>query len=133
MELAGIVWKRVILAGFLSEMTVIVVLSAVIICYRFLIRPGQADVTYQAFGQNAGYYLAAPVASPATLTFAFWASRGLQSHSVANAVVVGLVATVLALGFLPGARPSDRPMYMVSFVARILAGYLAGVIAGHAG
>ena len=47
-------------------------------------------------------------------------------------LMVGVVETLLTVGFIFGARPSDRPMYIVSFIVRLIAGYLAGVVAARA-
>ncbi len=79
MHIGLIFWKRVILAGFASELGVVVALSVVILSYRFVIRPGQSTAVYQEFGHLAGYYLATPLAAVSTFVVAFWMSRGLES------------------------------------------------------
>src|SRR5262245_2344596 len=82
-------WKRVIFAAFLSELAVIAVLSAVLATYAFVIAPGRSSAEYNEFGQNAGYYLAAPAAALATFLMAFWAVRTLDSAFVVNGALVG--------------------------------------------
>jgi len=131
-ERNGIPWKRVIVAAFLAEIAVIVCISAVFVSYRFLIAPGQPDAVYEEFGQDAGYYIAAPASGLATFVCAFLAARKLRSKVIATAFMVGVVETLLTVGFIFGARPSDRPMYIVSFIVRLIAGYLAGVVAARA-
>ena len=126
---AGIRWKRVVLAGFLSEIAVIAVLSAVIGAYSLVIAPGRPDSEYNQFAELAGYYLAAPAAALATFGFAFWTVRRLESRAVANGLLVGTVAMLLSSGFILGAKPEHRLMYVVSFALRILAGYCSGVLA----
>src|SRR5437660_12669655 len=56
----GIRWARIILAAFLAEVAVILIIGAVIVVHRFWIAPGQTDAEYRAFGEVAGYY-AGPV------------------------------------------------------------------------
>jgi hypothetical protein len=124
---SAILWKRVLLAGFLSDLSVMVVLSAVFMTHMMIVS-GQTQAQHQEFGELAGYYLAAPVAAIATFLFAFWAIRKLESHTVLNGTLVGVTATLLSAGFILGARPEHRLMYMVSFAARILAGYCSGLV-----
>jgi hypothetical protein len=59
---------------------------------------------------------------------AFLAIRKLDSSFIMNGLSVGIIATLLTLGFLVGARPGDRWMYIASFVLRIAAGYAAGLV-----
>jgi len=125
----GIHWKRMSLAGFLSELSVVVVLSAVTLTYRFLIATGRTDAEYSEFAQNAGYYLATPVAAVATFGLSFGATQQLERDFISNGLVVGAIATLLAMPFFFGARPQDRKMYIASFVARITAGYVGGFVA----
>jgi hypothetical protein len=126
---AVISWKRVIAAGFLSEVAVIIVISLVIVAYRFVIVPGRTGDEYSEFGQNAGYYISGPAAAVAVFVFALWALGSLESGFILNGLLVGIVATLLTIGFLAGARPGDRWMYVATFVLRIAAGYAAAVVA----
>src|SRR5947207_2499050 len=102
-----IFWKRAILAGFLAELGVVVFLSAVTGIYALAIAPGKSSAEYGEFAQNAGYYLAAPVAALATFLAAFWTVRKLDSALVVNGALIGIVATLLSVGFIAGARPQD--------------------------
>jgi len=125
----AVAWKRVIVAGVLSEVAVILAITLVMVVYRFIVAPGQPSEKYSEFGQNAGYYMAGPVAAVAAFVMALWAIGSLESGFILNGLLVGIVGTVLTLGFLAGARPGDRWMYVASFVLRIAAGYAAGVVA----
>jgi len=120
-------WKRVIVAGFLSELAVTALISAVMGTY-ILVTPGRSSADYAEVGRLAGHYLAPPAAALATFLMAFLAVRKLDSHFVVTGFLVGVVATLLTLGFILGANPEDRLMYVVSFAARLLAGYAAGVV-----
>jgi hypothetical protein len=119
-------WTRVILAGFLSEAAVVASLAAIVAVYVLV---NGREARHQEFARLAGYYAAAPIAAVATLLIAFLAVRKLESSLIANGFVVGVVATLLTMGFAFKARPEDRRMYIVSFAARILAGWSAGFIA----
>src|SRR5262245_40933279 len=112
---ARIHWKRIIVAGFLSELIVIALLAAIVGIYSLLISPGRASEDYKEFGRLAGYYAAVPAAALATFLMAFWAVGGLQSDFSLNGFLVGVIATSLTLGFILGARPEDRLMYVASF------------------
>jgi hypothetical protein len=125
---SGIRWGRVIIAAFLSELAVIAVISAIMVVYMFAVAPGRSSAEYGEFGQNAGYYVSAPAAAIATFLIAFRAIRKLDSAFVANGALVGIVATLLTVGFIFGARPQDRVIYIASFVLRIVAGYSAGLL-----
>src|SRR4030095_5488290 len=124
---AGIRWKRVGLGGFLSEIGVIAVISA-IIAIHLLVAPGQTDAQLDEFASLAGYYAAAPAAAVLTFLSAFCAVRKLENHFIANGALVGTVATLLTLGFIFGAKPEHRLMYIISFAIRIAAGSSAGFI-----
>jgi cell division protein FtsW (lipid II flippase) len=124
---AGILWKRVIVAAIGSEFAVIIVISLIMVTHMVL-TPGQTKEEYSEFGQNAGYYAAAPAATLAVFLMAFWAIRKLDSDFIINGLLVGTIATLLTLGFIVSARPGDRWMYIASFVLRIAAGYAAGMV-----
>ena len=122
-------WKRVILAAFLSEVSVLVVLSVVLLTHRFVIEPGLTADQYQQFGQRASYDVAPPAAALATFVFALWAAGNRGTRSLSTGLLVGVAATLLTIGFVFGARPEDRLMYGVSYMLRIAAGYCAGLLA----
>jgi hypothetical protein len=132
LERLHIRWGRVTLAALLSEVMVVVVLSAIIVGYRYLIAPGRTVADYQAFTQRASYSVAPVTAGLATFLAALWADRGLTTGFVANGAFVGVIAVVLTLGFFLAAKPEDRLMYGVSFVLRIIGGCLGGVAAQRA-
>ena len=125
---SAIRWKRVILAGFLSEIIVIAVIAAIYGTYTMVIAPGQPNAAYHEFAQNAGYFAAAPAAFLGSFLMAYWAVRKLESAIIANGVLVGIVGVLLSAGFIVGARPEDRMMYLASFVLRIAGGYTAGKV-----
>jgi hypothetical protein len=120
-------WKRVIVAAIASELAVIIAISLTMAAYM-LLTPGRTQEEYSEFGQNAGYYAAAPAATLAVFLMAFLAIRKLDSAFIINGLSVGIIATLLTVGFIFGARPGDRWMYIASFILRIAAGYAAGLM-----
>jgi hypothetical protein len=120
-------WGRAIAAALLSELTVIAILLAVILTYRFLIAPGRSSAEYRQFGELAGYYVAPAASGFAIFLSVYWMARKLTANFVVNGALVGVVAVILTASFLFGAKPEDRPMYIASFSIRILAGYLGGL------
>ena len=127
-KVSGIRWKHVVLAGFLSEISVTIVLLGVIAVYAFAIAPGRTNAEYQEFGNNAGYYVAPAAAALITFLFTLWVTKGLESHFIANGVLVGVVGVLFTAAFFFTARPEDRLMYGISFVLRIVSGYLGGFL-----
>jgi len=122
-------WGRVAVGAVLSELGVVIVLSLIIVVYRFIIAPGRSATDYQTFGEQAGYYIA-PVAAAVAVFFAtLWTTRTMASGFVANGTLVGVIAVILTLGFFLGAKSEHRLMYGVSFVLRVLAGYAGGLVA----
>lgn len=123
---AVILWKRVIIAAVLSEIAVTGLIIAIVGAHAILGSSG-TGADSDEFSHNVGYYTAAPAAVLAVFLMAFWAIRRLDSDFIVNGLLVGIVATLLTVGFIFGARPEDRWMYIASFASRIAAGYAAGV------
>jgi hypothetical protein len=128
-KVSGIRWKRVVLAAFLSEICVIMVLISITAVYGFAVAPGRTDEEYQRFSETAGYYVAPAAGALATFLLALWVATKVESRFIANGMLVGVVSVVLTAGFLVGARPEHRLMYLVAFALRIAAGYLGGYVA----
>ena len=124
-------WKRVLIAAFLSEVAVMALMSTIMALRAFVIAPTLSGGELQEFGELVGYYVAAPAAAFATFLWSYWAVRKLDSRFVANGLLVGIVATLLSVGFIVTARPEHRWMYVLSFLLRIAAGYWGGVAAQY--
>jgi hypothetical protein len=102
-------------------------MSTIMAVRAFLIAPTLSSAELQEFGELTGHYVAAPAAAVATFLWSCWAVRKLDSRFVANGLLVGIVATLLSVGFIATARPEHRWMYVLSFLLRIAAGYWGGV------
>jgi len=106
-------WIRVLIGGFLAEVSVI----AVVIPFLLI------------FGQHSLLYVA-PVASLAMcFGFAIWVGRRLEFGFVLHGALVGVVATLLYVG-LTRARPEPLA-YIVAHALKILGGAGGGFISGR--
>jgi len=123
-------WVRVLVAGVLSEVGVIVVLLASIAIYKKLFAGAtpEPEAGSPSLGERIGYYLAPTAGFVTTGLAALWAVHGLDTGIIANAVAVGIVSVALTSPFLLSARPEHRLMYAVAFALRLGAAYLAGVL-----
>jgi hypothetical protein len=128
--LATIHWVRVLIAGVLSEVGVIVVLLASIAIYKRLSAGPMPELAAgsPSLGERIGYYVAPAAGFVTTGLAALWAVHGLDTGIVANAVAVGIVSVLLTSPFLLSARPEHRVMYGIAFALRLVAATLAGVL-----
>ena len=128
--LSTIHWIRVLVAGVLSEVGVIVVLLASIAIYKKLSAGAtqEPEAGAPSLGERIGYYVAPAAGFVTTGLAAFWAVRGLEAGIIANAVAVGIVSVLLTVPFLLSARREHRLMYCIAFALRLVAAYLAGVV-----
>jgi hypothetical protein len=128
--LSTIHWVRVLVAGVLAEVGVILVLLASIAIYKrlFAVASTEPAAGSPSLGERIGYYVAPAAGFVTTGLAALWAVHGLDSGVIVNAVAVGIVSVVLTSPFLLSARPEHRLMYGVAFALRLVAAYLAGVV-----
>ena len=108
---ARIHWVRVLIGGFLAEVSVIAVVIPV-----FLL-----------FGQYAVSYAALSGSLVMCFLFALWVGRSVNSRLVLHGILVGVVATILYVGLTRG-RP-EPPAYLVAHVLKILGGAAGGFFA----
>lgn len=128
--LSTIHWVRVVVAGVLSEVGVIVVLLLSIAIYKKLSARAtrEPEAGAPSLGERIGYYVAPAAGFVTTGLAAFWAVHGLETGVIANAVAVGIVSVLLTVPFLLSARPEHRLMYCIAFAMRLVAACLAGVV-----
>jgi hypothetical protein len=129
--LATIHWLRVLVAGVLSEVGVIVLLLSSIAIYKKLSTSPSSEPAAgtPSLGERVGYYVAPAAGFVTTGLAARWAVHGLDTGIITNAVAVGIVSVLITSPFLLSARAEHRLMYCVAFALRLLAAYLAGVVA----
>ncbi len=104
-------WVRVLIGGFLAEVSVFVVVIPIFLLY----------------GQNALLYAAPPASLVMCFLFALWVGRRVDSGLVLHGMLVGVVATLLYVG-LTLARPEPFA-YLVAHALKILGGAAGGLVA----
>jgi hypothetical protein len=112
-RLERIRWWRVLIGGFLAEVSVIAFVIPVALAY----------------GQHALLYVAPPASLVMCFLFALWVGRGVDSNFVWHGMLVGVVATLLYVG-LTLARPEPIP-YLVAHVLKILGGGAGGFLSSR--
>lgn len=112
-SLTGIRWLRVLIGGFLAEVSVIVLVIPVALAY----------------GQHALLYVAPAASLVMCFLFALWVGRGVDSRFVLHGTLVGVVATLLYVG-LTLARPEPIP-YLIAHVLKILGGAAGGFLSSR--
>jgi hypothetical protein len=104
-------WVRVLLGGFLAELSVFMVVIPV-----FLLA-GQRAIPYAALlGSLVGCFL-----------FALWVGRRVNSLVVLHGILVGVVATLLYVGLTLGRH--EPLAYLVAHGLKILGGAAGGFVA----
>ena len=110
---SGIHWLRVLLGGFLAEVSVI----ALVIPIALL--AGKNTLTYSA-----------PAASLlACFVFALWVGRGLTSRFVLHGILVGVVATFIYVALTRGGP--EPPAYLIAHALKLLGGATGGLLAAR--
>jgi hypothetical protein len=110
---AGIHWLRVLLGGFLAEVSVIGLILPIALL------AGKNTLTYSA-----------PAASLlACFVFALWVGRRLDSHFVLHGVLVGIVATLIYVALTRGGP--ERLAYLIAHALKLLGGAAGGLVAAR--
>ena len=108
---AKIHWVRILIGGFLAEVSVIAVVIP----------------TLLLFGQRAVPYVALSGSLVMCFLFALWVGRRVDSYLVLHGILVGVVATLLYVGLTRG-RP-EPPAYLVAHFLKIIGGAAGGFFA----
>lgn len=110
---AGIRWLRILLGGFLAEVSVI----ALVILLSLLF--GKQTIPSTAlFGSLLGCFL-----------FALWVARRVDSRFILHGILVGLVATLIYVGLTRG-RP-EPVAYLVAHGLKLIGGAAGGFVAAR--
>jgi hypothetical protein len=106
-------WIRILIAGFLAEAAVFVVVIPV------LLTRGRHPLLYVA-----------PVASfVMCFLFAIWVGRRLESQFVLHGILIGLVSTLIYVG-LTRAQP-EPAAYLFAHLLKIAGGAVGGLVASR--
>jgi putative membrane protein (TIGR04086 family) len=109
----GIRWLRVLLAGFLAEVLVILLVLPLALL----------------FGKNTLTYTAPAASLLACFLFAIWVGRGLESRFVLHGLLVGVVATLIYVALTRGAP--EPPAYLIAHALKLLGGAAGGLFAAR--
>lgn len=106
-------WVRILIGGFLAEVSVIAFVIPVSLLF------GKHSLPYSA-----------PVASMvACFLFAIWVARRADSNFVLQGALVGVVATLIYIGLTRG---QPEPIaYIVAHALKILGGAVGGLVAAR--
>jgi hypothetical protein len=106
-------WIRVVIGGFLAEVSVFIVVIPV----------------FRIAGQHALLYVAPAASLVMCFLFALWVGRRLESQFVLHGLLVGVVATVLYVALT---RAQPEPLaYYVAHGLKLLGGAAGGFVASR--
>jgi hypothetical protein len=113
MKSSQILWRRVLVGGFLAELIVF----AIVFPALYL------------FGQKA--FLASILIASAVMPFIFavWVGRRIESLFVLHGALVGLVAALIYMGLAWG-QPQPL-LYKIAHVFKVIGGAAGGVVASR--
>jgi len=110
---SGVHWLRVLLGGFLAEVSVI----ALVLPLALL------------FGKNTLTYSAPAASLLACFLFAIWVGRRLTSQFVLHGILVGVVATLIYVALTRG---GPEPLaYLIAHALKLLGGAAGGLVAAR--
>jgi hypothetical protein len=113
MKSSQILWRRVLVGGFLAELIVFAIVFPVL----------------YLFGQKA--FLASILIASAVIPFIFavWVGRRIESLFVLHGALVGLVAALIYMGLAWG-QPQPL-LYKIAHVFKVIGGAAGGLVASR--
>ncbi|HEY0428921.1 MAG TPA: hypothetical protein VGC76_14160 [Pyrinomonadaceae bacterium] len=123
----GVRWLRVIIAGLLSEILIILVIVGAIMIYKYGVTPlgEQLDV----FSAKVGFYVGIAGSAAACFLLAWWAGRVLKSDFIVNGLLVGVFAILWQLGLTLSAGAKFETIYLLAYALKLAGGALGGLVA----
>lgn len=123
----GIRWLKVIIAGLLTEVCVVILIIIVVTAYKYTLSPTEDN--FQAFANQAGYYIGIIGGALMAFLFALWVGRSLKADFLINGFLVACVAVILHVGLFVASRAEFQMAYVIADALKLVGG-LAG---GHLG
>ncbi len=120
-------WTKVIIAGVLTEISVVVVIGVIVVAYRLGASP--TDAEFQAFIARVGSALGVYGGGVAALLFALWATRGLTTDFIVTGLLVGAIAALLHMVFMLGSGSGLQIPFVIADGLKIIGGALGGLVA----
>lgn len=127
MKKGGRRWLRVVIAGLLTEISVVLIIVVAVTAYRYLISSSEAD--YQSFANRIGYYVGTFGGALMALLFAWWVGRALKADFLINGFLVACVAVILHVGLLVASGTGFQTVYAIADSLKMAGGLLGGYLA----
>jgi hypothetical protein len=122
MSTLSIRWGRVIVGGMIAEVTVILILIALVATF------GPSDpASAQAFAERLGRWVGPIGGALCSFLAAFYVARPLTLGNKTNGAAVGLFLAVLDVVLLAASQTPFQWLFVGSNLGKILAGYIGGV------
>ena len=119
-------WGLVLLAGFLAEV------SLMVLFFIFLAAAALAGVPEFARPQSTFDFINAMVSGFLLMfLFTLWASRRIESGFILHGALIGLVGALLftMLVFVLSGSPVQPPLYLIAHGLKVIGGITGGVVA----
>jgi hypothetical protein len=110
--MSRILWIRILVGGFLSELALIVVFIPTTIL----------------LGQTAGVYVAVAGSLLMPFLFGFWAAQKAHAHNVLHGLLVGAIGILIYVGLTRGAP--EPLLYLIAHGLKLIGGAAGGYTAG---
>ncbi|MCA1641730.1 MAG: hypothetical protein LC785_07230 [Acidobacteria bacterium] len=123
----GVRWGRVIVAGLLTEIGVVLIIVAAVTVYRYAASPTEAE--YQAFADRAGFYVGTCGGALLAFLFSSWVCRSLGADFILNGLLVGCVGVLLHVALFVASGAGFQKAYLVADGLKLAAGALGGYLA----
>jgi hypothetical protein len=123
----GVRWGRVIAAGLLTEVGVILVIVTAVTVYRYVASP--TEVEYQTFADRAGYRVGVFGGALLALLLSLWVSRSLRSDFIVNGLLVGCVGVLIHVALFVASGAEFHAAYLVGDGLKLAGGALGGYLA----
>jgi hypothetical protein len=125
---SGVRWGRVIVAGLLTEIGVVLIIVAAVTAYRYVASPSEAE--YQTFADRAGFYVGVVGGALLAFLFSLWVSRALRADFLVNGLLVGGVGVLLHVVLFVASKSEFQSAYLVADALKLAGGALGGYLAG---
>jgi hypothetical protein len=123
----GVRWVRVIIAGLLTEISVVLLIVIIVSVYKYALSPAEAD--YQSFASRVGLYVGVIGGALMAFLFSLWANRSLKADFLVNGFLVGCIAAILHIGLFVASGAGFQMVYVLADALKLCGGTLGGYLA----
>lgn len=122
-------WVRVVIAGVLTEVGIVLLIVVAATVYRYALSPTEAG--FQAFVGRVGFYVGVYGGAPAAFLLALWACRRVTAGFLLHPLLVGCVAALLHVALFVASGAGWQAVYVVADALKVADGVLGGYVAGR--